>query len=127
MKPTANEYVTLVEVLEITRPFEEFAAAATAATRRLECEGIRALVSIQFYAHPGSNEVGALLTFADRSRVIEHINLITQWDEFKQFFGMVKPLDVRVYGQLSADGEAWIRQFDVMSKTFAQHVTGFVR
>ena len=40
---------------------------------------------------------------------------------------MVKPLDVRVYGQLSAEGEAWIRQFDVMSKTFAQHVTGFVR
>jgi len=30
-----------------------------------------------------------------RNQVIEHINLITQWDEFKQFFGMVKPLDVR--------------------------------
>jgi hypothetical protein len=127
MKPTASEYVTLVEVLEITRPFEEFAAAVTAATRRLEREGIRALVSIQFYAQPGSNEAGALLTFADRNRMIEHINLITQWDEFKQFFDMVKPLDVRVYGQLSAEGEAWIRQFDVMSKTFEQHVAGFVR
>lgn len=27
MKSTASEYVTLAEVLELTRPFEEFAAA----------------------------------------------------------------------------------------------------
>jgi hypothetical protein len=27
MKPPASEYVTLVEVLELTQPFEEFEAA----------------------------------------------------------------------------------------------------
>jgi hypothetical protein len=127
MKTAAHEYVTLVEVLELTRPFEEFAAAAHAATQRLEREGVRALVRIHFYARPGSAEVGAILTFSDRERMIEHINLISAWDEFKTFFGMIRPLDVRVYGQLSAEAEAWIRQFDVSNKTFDQHVTGFVR
>jgi hypothetical protein len=127
--PAAADYVTLVEVLEITRPFEEFAAAAQAATQRLEREGVRALVRIHFYIRPGSAEVGAILTFSDRERMINHINLISAWDEFKTFFGMVKPLDVRVYGQLNAEAATWIRQFgdQVISRTFEQHVAGFVR
>ena len=127
MKTAAREYVTLVEVLEITRPFEEFAAAVEACVRRLETEGVRELVSIQFYANPRSTEVGALLTFADRERVVEHLSLITRWDEFERFFSMVTPRDVRIYGRLSAEAEAWVRQFDVISKTFDQHVAGFVR
>ena len=123
----ASAYVTLVEVLELTRPFEEFAAAVQAVTRRLEAEGVSELVIVQFYAHPDSPEVGALLTFADRNRIMEHITMITGWDELHQFFGTVKPLDVRVYGTLSAEAEAWVRQFNVLSKTFEQHVAGFVR
>jgi hypothetical protein len=71
--------------------------------------------------------VGAILTFADRNRVTEHIGMITKWEEFERFFGTVKPLDVRVYGKLSAEAEAWVRQFDVVSKTFEEHVAGFVR
>jgi hypothetical protein len=127
MKPPASEYVTLVEVLELTRPFEEFEAAIKAAARRLEGEGIKELVTLQFYADPGSTEVGAILTFADRDRIIEHIEMITNWEEFERFFGTVKPLDVRVYGKLSAEAEAWVRQFDVVSKTFEEQVAGFVR
>lgn len=124
---TAREYVTLVEVLELVRPFKEFQAAVQAATRRLESEGVRALVTCQFYVHPGSTEIGVILTFADPSKMIEHINMITAWEEFKDFFRTVKPVDVRVYGKLSAEAEAWIRGFDVVSKTFEEHVAGFVR
>jgi hypothetical protein len=114
-------------VLERTRPFEEFVAAVQAAARRLEAEGIKELVMVQFYANPVSTEAGALLTFADRSMVIQHMHMITGWDEFKQFASMVKPLDVRVYGKLSAEAAAWVRQFIVVSKTFERHIAGFVR
>ena len=127
MKPPTSEHVTLVEVLELIAPFEEFTAAIQAAARRLEVEGIKELVTLQFYATPGSKEVGAILTFADRNRMMKHIEMITQWEEFERFFGTVKPIDVRVYGKLSAQAEEWVRQFDVISKTFAKHVAGFVR
>jgi hypothetical protein len=127
MKPPANEYVTLVEVLELTRPFDEFEVAISAAARRLEAEGIRELVTLQFYATPGSTEAGAILTFSDRERVMEHIKLISGWEEFDRFFATVRPLDVRVYGKLGAEAEGWVRQFGVLSKTFDAHVAGFVR
>ena len=127
MRSDASEHVTLVEVLELTSTFEEFRAAIQAAARRLEAEGIQELVTLQFYATPGSNEVGALLTFADSSRMIEHIDMITEWEEFERFFGTVKPVDVRVYGKLSAEAEAWVRQFGVVSKSFEDHVAGFVK
>ena len=126
-KPPAREYVTLVEVLELIRPFDEFASAIRAAARRLEAEGISALVSLQFYGGQGSTEVGAILTFADRNRIMEHIDMISGWEEFERFFGTVKPTDVRVYGRLGAEAEEWVRQFGVVSKTFEDHVTGFVR
>ena len=123
----ASEHDTLVEVLELTRPLEEFAHAVRAAAQRLETKGVKALVTLQFYATPESTEVGAILTFADRERVMEHIEMITGWEEFERFFATVKPIDVRVYGKLSAQGEAWVRQFGVVSKTFEEHVAGFVR
>ena len=127
MKPQASDYVTLVEVLELTKPFEEFEAAIKAAARRLEAEGIKELVTLQFYIDPESTEAGAILTFSDRDRVMEHIGMISKWEEFERFFATVKPLDVRVYGKLSAEAEAWVRQFDVVSKTFEDHAAGFVR
>jgi hypothetical protein len=127
MKAPASEYVTLVEVLEVTVPYEEFAQAVGAATRRLEAEGVRELVAVHFYSHPGSTEAGAILTFSDRERMIEHIRMISEWEEFRRFFACVKPLDVRVYGKLSEEAEAWIGQFDVLSKEFEEQVAGFVR
>ncbi len=127
MKSPVSDHVTLVEVLELTRPFEEFEAAIQAAAQRLEAQGIGELVTLQFYKHPGSTEAGAILTFANRDRIMEHIAMITTWEEFERFFATVKPLDVRVYGKLSVEAEEWVGQFDVMSKTFEEHVAGFVR
>ena len=127
MKSSPGEYVTLVEVLELTRPFEEFQAAIMAAANRLQTEGVAELLTLQFYADPGSTQAGAILTFADHDRVMEHIAMISEWEEFERFFATVKPLDVRVYGKLSTQAEAWVRQFDVVSKTFEDHVAGFVR
>jgi hypothetical protein len=123
----ASEHVTLVEILELTRPFEEFAHAVRAAARRLETEGVEALVTLPFYATPASTEVGAILTFADRDQIMEHIEIFTGWEEFERFFATVKPLDVRVYGKLSVEAEVWVRQFGAVSKTFQEHVAGFVR
>jgi hypothetical protein len=127
MKAPATDYVTLVEVLELTRPFEEFADAIRAAARRLETEGVQDLIALHFYGSPESTEVGAILIFSDRDRMIEHIEMISNWEEFERFFATVKPLDVRVYGKLSEEAEAWIGQFDVLSKKFEDHVAGFVR
>jgi hypothetical protein len=126
-QPGASEYVTLVEVLELTVPYEEFAQAVGAAARRLEAEGVRDLVTVHFYGNLRSTEVGAILTFSDRERMIEHIEMISKWEEFERFFACVRPLDVRVYGKLSEEAEAWIGQFDVLSKKFEHHVAGFVR
>ena len=126
-QPGASEYVTLVEVLELTVPYEEFAQAVGAAARRLETEGVRELVTVHFYGNLRSTEVGAILTFSDRERMIEHIEMISKWEEFGRFFACVRPLDVRVYGKLSEEAEAWIGQFDVLSKKFEHHVAGFVR
>jgi hypothetical protein len=128
MKAPATEYVTLVEVMELTRPFEEFAKAIEAASRRLEAEGVEELVTVHFYGSPESTEVGAILTFSDRERMTDHIEMVSKWEEFERFFATVKPLDVRVYGKLSEEAEEWIGQFgDILSRKFECHVAGFVR
>jgi hypothetical protein len=128
MRKPAAEYVTLVEVLERTVPYGEFEEAILAATERLEAEGVRELVSVNFYAEPGSAEAGAILTFSDRERMLEHMDMVSSWDEFRRFFATVKPLDVRVYGRLNAEAEAWISQFgDIVSRKFEHHTAGFVR
>ncbi len=127
MKASAAQYVTLVEVMELTRPFEEFADAIEAASRRLETEGVEELVAVHFYGSPESTEAGAILTFSDRERMIDHIKMISGWEEFERFFATVRPLDVRVYGRLSEEAEEWIGRFDVLSRKFEDHVAGFVR
>jgi len=127
MKAPAAQYVTLVEVMELTRPFEEFADAIEAASRRLETEGVEELIAVHFYGSPESTEAGAILTFSDRERMIDHIEMISRWEEFERFFATVKPLDVRVYGKLSEEAEEWIGRFDVLSRKFEDHVAGFVR
>jgi len=127
VRSEAGQYVTLVEALELTVPYEEFAQAVEAAVSRLQAEGVRELVAVHFYGNPRSTEVGAILTFSDRERMIEHIEMISNWEEFKRFFACVRPLDVRVYGRLSEEAEAWIGQFDVLRKKFEHHLAGFVR
>jgi hypothetical protein len=127
MNSPASEHVTLVEVLELTKSFEEYATASQGLARRLETEGVKALVTLQFYANPELSELGAILTFADRNQMMQHINMITAWPEFQEFVTTVKPIDVRVFGKMSAEAEEWVRQFNVLSKTFTNHVAGFVR
>ena len=127
MRSEAGRYVTLVEVLELTVAYEEFLEAVGAAARRLEAEGVRELVALHFYGSQESTEVGTILTFSDRERMIEHIEMISNWEEFERFFACVRPLDVCVYGKLSVEAETWIGQFDVLSKKFEHHVAGFVR
>jgi hypothetical protein len=128
MKRQATEYVTLVEVLEVTAPFEEFQSAIDAVAERLEAEGVKELVSINFYGESGSNEVGAILTFSDSKSMLRHMDMVSSWKEYETFFGTVKPLDVRVYGRLSEEAEAWIGQFgNIVSRKFEYHTSGFVR
>ena len=128
MKRQATEYVTLVEVLEVTAPFEEFQSAIDAVAERLEAEGVKELVSINFYGESGSNDVGAILTFSDSKSMLKHMDMVSSWQEYEMFFGTVKPLDVRVYGRLSEEAEAWIGQFgDIVSRKFEHHTAGFVR
>ncbi|HEX5848809.1 MAG TPA: hypothetical protein VFY59_06400 [Rubrobacter sp.] len=128
MRKQAADYVTLVEVLEVTAPFEEFQSTIDAVAARLEEEGVRELVSMNFYGESGSNEVGAILTFSDSKSMLRHMNMVSSWKEYEMFFGTVKPLDVRVYGTLDAEAEAWIRQFgDIVSRKFEHHAAGFVR
>ena len=128
MKKQATEYVTLVEMLEVTVPFEEFQSAIDAVAARLEAEGVKELVSINFYGEAGSNEVGAILTFSDSKSMLKHMDMVSSWKEYDMFFGTVKPLDVRVYGTLDAEAEAWIGQFgDIVSRKFEHQTAGFVR
>ena len=122
-----DERVTLVEILELTGTLEEFTEAARAAVRRLEAEGIRSLLSVQFYSQPESTEVGAVLIFADPGEMIRHIRMITGWEEFHRLITTVKPIDVRVHGKLDPEVEKWLGQMKIVPKTFAHHVAGFAR
>ena len=123
----AKPYVTMVEVLERIVPYEEFAAVVEDFARRLEADGVSALASVQFYADPESTEAGALLTFSDPDRFMEHIHRVVEWEEFERFVGAVRPLDIRVYGTLGAEAWGWLGQFNLVSKKFAEHLAGFVR
>lgn len=127
MKPAACDRISLVEVLERTAPFDAFMDVIQAAVRRLELEGVSGLVGVRFYARPDDPEVGAVITFADSSQVMDHIHLITGWPEFKALLGVMKPLDVRVYGRLGEEAKAWLRTMNVVSKTFEDCAAAFVR
>ncbi|NOK19594.1 hypothetical protein [Corallococcus carmarthensis] len=127
MEQAARERITLVEVLERTAPFDVFTATLQSAVQRLESEGVSTLLSIQFHARPEDTEVGAVITFADSRRVMEHIRMISGWPEFKALLDVAKPVDVRVYGRLGEEAHAWLRTMNVVSKVFESPVAGFVR
>jgi hypothetical protein len=127
MKSPASEYVTLAEVLELTRPFEEFEAAGRAVARRLEAEGIRELVMLQLYGSPDSTEAGVVLTFSDGRKLMEHIRMISGWEEFQRFGATLRLVHMRAYGALSEEAQAWVRQFGGSIQRFEHHLAGFVR
>ncbi|NMO21308.1 hypothetical protein HPC49_47295 [Pyxidicoccus fallax] len=127
MKLPACDRITLVEVLQRTAPFDTFLSVIRAAVRRLEIEGVSGLVGVRFYARPDDSEVGAVITFADSSQVMDHIHMISGWPEFQALLGVVKPLEVRVHGRLGAEAQAWVRSMNVELKTFEDCVAGFMR
>jgi hypothetical protein len=127
LNSTPSEHVTLVEELELIGSFAEYTAVVESAVQRLATEGIKELVTLQFYTNPGHTKVGVIITFSDRDKVIDHIKLISGWADFKQMLALVKPIDLKVYGTLSVGVEAWLRQFNVVSKTFDEQIAGFVR
>ena len=51
----------------------------------------------------------------------------TQGRELAGFGQTVRPKDVRVYGKLSAEAAEWVRRSGAVSKTFEEHLAGFVR
>jgi hypothetical protein len=110
MKRPASGYVTLVEVLELTSSFEEFQAAIRAAARRLEAERVRELVTLQFYATPGATA---------RARTPHLLRSRPDRGAFRHDHGVGRVRAVLRNGEVS--------QFDVVSKTFEEHVAGFVR
>ncbi|RKI63879.1 hypothetical protein D7X55_19080 [Corallococcus sp. AB049A] len=127
MDLAARERITLVEVLERTASFDVFSSTVQAAVQRLESEGVRSLISIQFHARPEDTEAGAVITFADSREVMEHIRRISGWPEFKALLGVARPVDVRVYGRLGDEAHAWLRTMNAVSKVFESPVAGFVR
>jgi hypothetical protein len=82
---------------------------------------------MQFYADPESTEAGAVITFSDRRRMIDHMTMISGWDEFKAYARSCRLTDMRVYGILPPEAEEWITAFGKPSKRFPRHVVGFAR
>lgn len=122
-----DDYVTLVEQQELVGSFEAFSNAVRAATRRLEAEGIRELVNVQFFGAAGSKEIGIILTFSDRNRMLDHMKMIGGWEEFRAFASLTRPVEIRVFGKLPAEFEAWFRQIGAPLKKFEHLVVGFAR
>jgi hypothetical protein len=127
LNSTSSKHVTLVEELELIGSFAEYKTVIESAVQRLATEGIKELINVQFYSNPGHTKVGAIVTFSDRDKVMEHIHMVSGWADFKQMFALVKPINIKVYGELGVGVEAWLRQFNVVSQTFDERIAGFVR
>jgi tRNA-Thr(GGU) m(6)t(6)A37 methyltransferase TsaA len=127
MLTAASQHVTLAEILERTVSEEAFTVAVDGLRRRVEAEGVRELLTLQFYADPHSARVGAVLTFAEPGAFLRHVALVGGWEEFRAFAACARLLDIRVYGELPAEAAGWIGQFGAIGHTFRQHITGFVR
>ena len=127
MESSVQEHVTLAEVLERLVSPDAFASAVRALSRRLEQEGVRDLLTLQFYGDPNSARIGAVLTFAHAEAFRYHVALVSDWEEFRAFAATVRLVDMRVYGALPAGAAAWVGQFGEIGHSFPLHIAGFVR
>lgn len=123
----AQETLTIIETLELTVPFDEYTVAVRAFVNRAEAEGIRALAPMQVHNTPGTTQVGLMLHLSDQSKLLEHVQMIDGWDEFKRYAGMSKVRDLRVFGVLPPEIEAWLRKYSDALTIFTQPIVGFVR
>lgn len=127
MPENASKHLTLVETLELTRPYDEAAPLIQAVVRRLEREGVQALIAMQFHTNETKTELGVVLTFSDAEQMLTHINMLSGWEEFRRFAKAVRLVEMRVHGKLNPEAEAWIRRFNKPMKKLELHVAGFVR
>lgn len=127
MRSLASNYITLVEAFELLVPLEEFTPLVTAVLQRLAVEGVAGLVSMQFYAGERPGEIGAIIRFAAPEQAMEHVRMISGWDEFRRFTATIKLLEIRVYGELGPEVEAWMRQFNGPIRKHEHFIAGFVR
>jgi hypothetical protein len=122
-----EDYVVLVEAFDLKCPLEEFHALVERVMRRLDAEGVDALVSMHFYAAGPEGPVGAVITFANATQMMEHVRMISAWDDFKRFGEMITLTDMRIHGRLTADVEAWIRGWNGPVTKLETYVAGFAR
>lgn len=123
----ASDYFTIVEILELTRPYEECAPLLQRALDRLAVEGVPALVSMHFYHDPEKSQLGAVITFSDATQLLAHTAMISGWEEFQRFAAMIKVVELRVHGQLSPEVHAWLSKFNGPVRVFDKYLGGFVR
>ena len=123
----ARDYLTLVEILELTRPYEECAPIIQRVLDRLAVEGVPGLASMHFYHDAERAQLGAVITFSDSTQILAHTAMISQWEEFRQFAKMIKVVDMRVHGVPNADFTAWVKQFGGALRQFPEPLAGFAR
>lgn len=123
----ASSYLTLVEILELNRPYEECAPIIRRVLDRLAVEGVPGLASMQFYHDAERAQLGAVITFSDSSQILAHTAMISQWEDFRRFATMIKVIEIRVHGKLSAEAQQWLAQFKGPVRVIEDYVGGFVR
>lgn len=126
MSPAA-ESITLVETFPLGASVDEFAPIVGAVMKRLEVEGVAPLLSMQFYASSVPGEIGAVIRFSDRSKLREHIAMISSWAELARFSEMITLTELRVFGQLDPEIEAWMQQFKGRIVKHETLLAGFIR
>ena len=120
-------YLTLVEILEMTRPYEECAPIIRRVLDRLAVEGVPGLASMHFYHDAERAQLGAVITFSDASQILAHTAMISQWEDFRLFASMIKVIEMRVHGKLSPESRKWLAQFKGPIRVIEEYVGGFVR
>lgn len=125
--PAARDAVTLVELLEVTGPFDEAVTLLQTVLARLEHEGVSGLASMQFYADEPRRHLGVIITFSDPAQLLAHTAQISGWDEFRRFSAMFNLLEMRIHGAVSPEVRAWIARFEGTVTTYPEPVAAFFR
>lgn len=125
--PDARDATTLVEILEVTGPFDEAVALIRATIARLEREGVPGLASMQFYTDEARRELAAVITFADPAQMLAHTAQLSGWDEFRRFSSMIKLKEMRIHGTVGPEVRAWMAQFPGAVTQYAAPIAAFFR
>jgi hypothetical protein len=125
MTTELNLPVVLIEVLRLKAGIQEYTPVAQAMAARIEREGISTLTFVQQYARAGSEEITAVLVFADARDMMKHVEMVETWSEFHALVAMIEVISARVLGTLPEEAKRWLRKFASQSEHFDVHVAGF--